>query len=242
MTIKIKIPEEEGNLLLKIGDKINFGQPFFEKKINEKIIINVAEKLKIKPKNIFNFLKKFVGDSVKKDELLAFKKDFFSIKKILSPVDGLIKEINHEEGTIIIEIKKDRKKLIYADFEGEVETIKNNFLELKVKKIISDTIKKTAYSQGGKCLYLVDDLKQITNLTINEIENKIIILNEINDVLLSKLETLGAKILILNQSFKSPENKKIIFIKNINFWNKIIKEKLPYCYLDSFFDKIYFYY
>jgi len=240
MIIKIKTPEN-GSLLIKGGDKINFNQPFFKKSLSQDILINLAEELKINPKKIFNCLKKFVGDPVKKDDLIAIHKDFFSTKKVVSPVNGIIKEINHQNGTITIKTEKDEKNIFLADFQGEVQAIKNNQIELRVKKLISSLIDKTDKNIGGQCLYLTENSTIITDFNTIIIENKIIITTLINEILITKLDALGAKTIITNKSLNHSQDNKTLTIKNIDFWQKVIKEKLPYCYIDGFSSTIYFY-
>ena len=105
MTIELKIPFSV-HLLVKEDQLVDFKTPFFEFKTKKDINISVAKKLSIKPDKIFRYLKKLVGETIEKGEIIAEKKTFLSSKKIVSSHSGLIKEINHDLGEITLEINE----------------------------------------------------------------------------------------------------------------------------------------
>lgn len=131
MIIHLTIPDNT-QCLLKIGQNIDPGTPFYKTKVTGDSVISISQKLHVPPAKIFKFLSKFVGDEVKKGEVLARKKGLFAENKIKVEDDGIIKEINHNDGTLIITIKKN-EKIVKTYFSGEVVDIKKNHLNLKVK-------------------------------------------------------------------------------------------------------------
>lgn len=238
MIISIFIPEDS-RCFLKIGDKIDFGKVFLEKKINQQTDILISKQLNIVPKNIFRYLKKLVGDEVKKDEVIAVKKDLFNEKKILSPFDGLIKEIDHEQGKITLTINEKTKKTFTAFFKGEVVDLKKDHFNLEIGKGDAFDLKKTELSFGGETLYLREkDISNLNSLTVNK---KIIVTESISPFVQSKIEALGAIGIIT--SIKPSETTAIPTsqIKNSNDLKKIFANKFSYCFIDKQSCKIYFY-
>ncbi len=66
--------------------------------------VNVANILGVEPEDILDFMKKKDGDTVKKDEILAFYSSFFGLFKheVRSPVDGVVEMISAVTGQITL--------------------------------------------------------------------------------------------------------------------------------------------
>lgn len=185
MIVILKIPQD-AKLLVKEGQTANFSTPLWERVIEEKIEINISQKLAIKPKKIFDFLKKFIGDRIKKDEIIAEKKGLLFNKKILSPVDGEIREINHDLGTVII-TSLTNKKVVNSFFRGEIIDIQNSNLKIKINDGRSFKIKKCQTNFGGEVYYYSSQ----NHLTADDVEGKIIVFNELEPFAQVKIEALG---------------------------------------------------
>ena len=112
--------------LLKEGQLVDFDTPFLEKKVEEEINVSIAKNLDVPPQKIFHYLKKFVGESIEKNETIAINKGIFTTKKIVSKYSGLIKEINHSDGSITILNKTEIENTINSFFKGKVNKIKKN--------------------------------------------------------------------------------------------------------------------
>ena len=112
--------------LLKEGQDIDFETPFLKKKTESEVSISIAKNLNVSPQKIFHYLKKFVGETIEKDETLAVNKGIFSTKKIISKYSGLIKEINHSDGTITILSQEETENTVNSFFNGKVNKIKKN--------------------------------------------------------------------------------------------------------------------
>lgn len=239
MIIDLPIPENS-NVLVKKGDKINFDNYLFDSNFSEKIKINIADELKIKPEKIFHYLKKLVGEEVKKDDILAYKNNFLSSKKILSPTDGIIKEINHNQGILIIEKKSQEKSKIVSFVKGTVESIEKNFIKIKLNKAQSFSLKnKSDVNFGGEIFLFNSSLFfQIKN---ENIENKIIIAEKLSSFEQIKLEALGAKGFVTLESLTEKTNVPYLRLKNIDDIKKILKNNFSYCTVIENSDKIYFY-
>jgi hypothetical protein len=239
MIISLPLPKN-GVCLLKAGKKITFGEPFFQIYQTEEMIVPVAKKLNINPSQIFKYLKKFVGEKIEKNEILAEKKDLFSEKRIRCDKEGVIKQINHHDGTISICIKTDKKDTLTAFFSGEIFQIKEEVFEIKVKKGKVYPVKESNADFGGEVGYLLDD-KSFFTLSSYDVTNKFILVEQIDAIFQAKNEALGAGGFIsLN---KLPEKTDLYFaqIKNIDDFKNICYLKYPYCLNVKEKGIIYFY-
>ncbi len=236
MIVNIEIPEDS-RCLLKLGQKVALGAPYLENKINLDKTISISKELNIKPKKIFQFLKKFVGDKVKKDEVLAIKKNFFGEKKFLSPFDGIIKEIDHEGGDIVLTINEKNKKTYPAYFKGEVVDLKKDFFSLDIGRGEEFPIKKIKNNFGGE-VFLWEE-KKIHQLTEENINGKIIVANSISELIIAKIEALGAAGVVTNDKIKT----EILSaqLKNQFDLEKLRTKNYSYCLVDKNLSKIYFY-
>lgn len=237
MIISIAIPEH-AKCLLKNGSNVDIGTPFLEFSTQSLVNIPLAKKLKIHPASIFKYIKKFVGEPLKKGEVLALKKGFFSSTKILSEYDGIIKEIDHDDGQLLIEIENNEKKKTLAYFKGEVEEINKYELQLKVKTGKEYLTKKTTGNFGGQTMYLKDsDDKTITA----ECNNSICVVESPTSYTQSKTEALGINGFITLNSLPEETNLPNALFKQISDIKKVMEYKLPYCIVNEKKGTITFY-
>ncbi len=235
MVISIEIPDGV-KCLLKSEQMVDFGNPFLERKTRIEKDIFLAKEMGIEPDKIFHYLKKFVGENITKGEILATKKDFFSTHKVICDYDGVIKEIDHSEGKVILVSYSDEKKTLPAFFKGEVLEVKKNSLSLKVQDGLEVEIKKTDEDFGGEVFYFKDNL-----LTSAKIGGKILLASEISSYLQAKAETLGTVGFVTLIKLKDSPSLPQAQIKEINDFKKIIEAKYSYCLITKKSCRIYFY-
>lgn len=236
MNISYRIPED-CDPLVKEGEKIDFKTFIISKKIDKDLEINVAEHLDIDSKNIFRYLKKLVGEKINKDDVLAEKKGFFSTSKTVSPVDGIIKEVDHHKGIIIITTSSKDKNKILSPFIGEVEKINKNNLQIKVGKGEEFSVKNASADFGGEVVYFEKD--HAFNWT--ELTDKVMISEKINSFLQVKTEALGIKGFVTSEKLSEKTEVNYAFMKSDEDLKKIKKSHFSYCTVISQSDKIYFY-
>lgn len=236
MLISYQIPEN-CEPLLKEGDQIDFQTPFINKKNDQDMEINIAEHLGINPKNIFRYLKKLVGEKVSSEDVLAEKKGFFSTRKIVAPVEGIIKEVDHHKGIIIITTLSKNKSKILSPFKGEVEKINKDNLQIKVGKGEEFSVKKSSSDFGGEVIYF--EKGRILNST--DLANKIMVSEKIDSFSQVKIEALGIRGFVIFEKLLEKTEVDYAFIKSDEDFKKIKKFHFPYCTVISQFDKIYFY-
>lgn len=234
----ITIPlSESDNCLLKEGQEVDFETPFLQKKVEEEINISIAKNLNIDPQKIFNYLKKFVGESIEKGETIAFNKGIFSTKKIISKYSGLIKEINHSDGSITILSKTEAENTINSYFKGKVNKIKKNELVINVDKGEEFPGKNIFTNFGGKTFYSDEN----SNFILENLFNSIVVCEDITSYYKAKAEALGCQGFLSLSKIDEESELPTGQLKNINDYKKIIKSKFTYCTILNNSGTIYFY-
>jgi hypothetical protein len=223
--------------LLKEDQAVDFETPFLQNKIEEEINISIAKNLNVPPQKIFHYLKKFVGESIEKDETIASNKGMFTTKKIISKYSGLIKEINHSDGSITILSKTEAENTVNSFFKGKVSKIKKNELSIEVGKGEQFPAKNISQNFGGKAFYLDESLDFYTE----NVFNSIVVCENITSYYKSKAEALGCQGFLSLSKLSQDLGVPYAQLKNINDYKKIIKTKFTYCTIVSNSSIIYFY-
>jgi len=94
-----------GEVFVKVGDEVSFDTPIAEMMApGEPYVINAAQKLGIPKEDLDVYMKKKVGDQIKKDEPIAGYNAFFGLMKnwVLSPIDGFVETVSDISGQIIV--------------------------------------------------------------------------------------------------------------------------------------------
>ena len=173
--------------LLKEGQDVDFETPFLKKKTESEVSISIAKNLNVSPQKIFHYLKKFVGETIEKDETLAVNKGIFSTKKIISKYSGLIKEINHSDGTITILSQEETENTVNSFFKGKVNKIKKNEISIEVDKGEQFPGKNIGQSFGGKTFYADED----RDFNSENVYNSIIVCENMTSYYTAKAAALG---------------------------------------------------
>ncbi len=236
----IEIPLRKGvKILVKERDKVKIGQPLWEYEEIKDIEIDIARQLKIKPNNIFDYLKKFINDQVKANEIIAERKTLFDNKKVLAPVDGFIKGIDHQSGIITLSTVI-KRSLFFSFFKGEIEKISEKEIKIKIIDGKAYPLKKNTADVddyfGGEVFYLKNN-----NFNALDVDNKIVFVKNLNPLEQIKAEALGATGFIsLNE--KAEESDTPIFIlKNLDDFEEIEQQKKSTCIILKNDNKIIFY-
>lgn len=223
--------------VLKENQEVDFETPFLQKKTEEEVNISIAKNLGVSPEKIFHYLKKFVGEVIEKDETIAINKGIFTTKKVISKYSGLIKEINHSDGSITILSRTETENTINSFFKGKVEKIKKNEISIEVGKGEEYPGKNIEQNFGGKTFYANENL----DFNSENIFNSIVVCENITPYYKAKAEALGCKGFLSLSKLADYSDILNAQLKNINDYKKIIKTKFTYCTMLSNSSTIYFY-
>lgn len=234
ITIPLSVTD---HCLLKEGEEVDFDTPFLQKKMDEEISISISKNLGVSPEKIFHYLKKFVGESIEKDEIIAANKGFFSTKKIISKYSGLIKDINHADGSITILSQTETENTLNSYFKGKVNKIKKNELSIEVGKGEQYDGKNINQNFGGEVFYVEAD----SDFNSENIFDRIVVCENITSYYVAKAEALGCKGFLTLSKLDRDLETLFAQIKNINDYKKILKNKFTYCTILNNSSTIYFY-
>jgi hypothetical protein len=236
MIIPIHLPINS-KCIIKSGNVVDFQTSIFEEKIDVDISIPLSKLLGVHEKKIFHYLKKFVGESVKKGEVIAVKKAFLSTNTVISEHDGILREVNHDKGCVILTTSNSTNQTRKAFFKGTAIEIKNNILFLKVKEGKSFPLQYASESFGGE----VQILKTSSDLTAPSISNKIIIAKTLVSYEIIKAEALGCKGIVSVTYKLSEKSIPTAQLKHEEDYKKICEAHFPYCLISKEENIIYIY-
>lgn len=227
----------DGHCLLKENQLVDFSTPFLKKKSEEEVNMPVAKNLGVPSEKIFRYLKKFVGESIEKGEVIAINKTFFSTMKVISKYSGQIKEINHFDGSISISVKSNVGNVINAYFKGKVNKIKKSEVLIEVDEGEQFSGKNINRDFGGKVFYSNNN----SDFLSDNLFNSVVVCDNIVSYLKAKAEALGCQGFLTLSKLTEGSETAIGQFAHINDYKKAIKSKFPYCTIISASSKIYFY-
>jgi len=227
MIVPISLPEG-ARIVVKKGDQVDFQTPLLEEDNDQTIKVAVAQEIGVPADKIFNYLAKFVGEEVKKGEILAVKRNFFSEKKCLAEQAGTVREVNHQDGSLLIKLATNRKKHRLSFFKGLIKKVTNNILEVEIADGLSFPLRTANRLFGGPLFHLKETKKNKT-LAKEDIENKIIVAQKLDAYSLVKFSTLGAKGYVLENKTGLDPDLNYGLIKKVDDLHKIFVYNRKYC-------------
>lgn len=244
MILSIVVPIN-GELLIKTGDTVDFTTPLVNNPIKKEIKIPLAKSLHINPKKIFTVLNKFVGEKIKKGDTIASHKAFLSKNKYVSEHNGTLKEVNHNDGNITLEIDSDETTMMKAFFKGEIVEIDQKIdqekttIQLKVNNAKQFDMKEAKDFFGGPVYY--NKSKNLQVITEEEVNGYIVCTQTLLPYEQIKLETLGASGFVVLHSLPESGSVPHAKVREIPDWEELHELKLPYCTIDRAQSRMYVY-
>lgn len=232
MTIDIPIDPEK-KLAIKVGEKVDFDTPLYKSNEKSEERIAVAELLSIHPKRIFHHLKKNVGDMVVLGDILAEKKSFFSDKKITSHIEGVVTEIDHIEGIILIETQKETLSE-RCWFAGYVEEISKKNIKIKISKNHAVEAKYVEKDFGGMTWFFSERTDSTPEYPVGIVEKA-------TEYSVAKLEAMGGRGLITTYKFEGTTNLPQAEFKLKDSYKEVASKQFPYCFAQAHHSTIIFY-
>lgn len=189
--------------VVKKGDEIGFDSPLARLPTTQKDphIIPIATLLSFKPANIFKHIKKNLGDTVYKGDVVAVKDSVFSTKKYIAEVEGVLREVNHHTGEITIDenLSASGSSQILAMIKGKVTEVAEDKVMVSVDKSLALPILTETTDRFGAGVIITDDTHAIL-LTLPEVRSNVVVSQRFSDYILSKLEALGVSHVVSAQA------------------------------------------
>jgi hypothetical protein len=221
MILEIPIDPEK-KLAIKVGDQVGFSTPLYKNKEKGEERIEVAEILSIHPKAIFHHLKKAVGDTVAAGDLLAEKKSFFSDKRVTSHIEGVITEVDHIEGIVLIETQKETESE-NCWFMGHVEEVSKKSVKIKIGKHIEIAAKYVEKDFGGMVWHIAEPLVEYPDHPVG-------IAEKASEYEVSKLEALGGAGLITTYKYEGNTSLPKAEFKLKDSYKEVLSQHFSCCF------------
>lgn len=239
MTISFHVPVD-GKLLVKAGEQVDFKTPLVKKHIELVTKVHLSKILKIPNDKIFLYLSRVAGDEVKKGETIAEKKNFFEKKEYKSELSGVIREVNHHDGSILIAQSSSSEEQVLSYFTGRVEGVSETEIKLKVAQAKSFPLKSSDLCFGGKTSYF--SKQTLGTIEEKSISDRVLVAESITPHDESKLEVMGALgYVVLKPEEAGAFPTPYACIKTQADWEEINRLEFPYCLVDKERDTIFFY-
>lgn len=193
-TFDIIVPAQ-WDILVKEGTKVNLLTSLAQISVPASApqTIPLAKIVGFSPGSIFKHIKKGVGAVIKKGEVIAQNKSFFSSKTYIADADGMITHIDHVTGEIIYEqvLPDASASAIMSMAEGTVVDIKPGRLSIKVSKTLEvDLNQAVADRLGGRVVIPVSGSMMV--LKQEDIASNIVVADALDEYSISKCEALQA--------------------------------------------------
>ncbi len=228
---------------VSVNDKLTAGQIIAEKKekgIEE--VIHVFQILHVSPKKIAKTLRKNLGDSVSKGDILAVKKGRLRLgtKKIISEFSGTIVKIDEEKGDVLIHTGIGDRNLItiISPVDGIVEICNNDKIVIKTDRQALLAKRSAGEEARGELFAIEDEEIDFSKITA-EVAKKIVLGKNFAKGAIFKVFALGALGIVSAQiresDFEDLEEKGIkspvLQIEEGDF-DKLVKHNKKQVYLD----------
>ncbi len=198
---------------------------------SDTVSVNIAAHLGIAPSEIFLSVKKVVGDKVDQGEVLAQKKTMLSVKKFISPQEGWVREINHEDGSMMIEVAASNAQAMECFFAGVVERFTSSQICIKVSTSKEFPLLSCDASFGGKVSFFSQ--QEVHELTEQEVARHVVFTPHVTPYEQSKIEALGAAGFVTESALATDEVPPKAVLKLKTDMAKIKSTRLPYCIIDK---------
>jgi len=232
MIIDVSVDPEK-KLVIGVGEKVDFNTPLYKNKEKSEERIEVAALLSIHPKKIFHHLKKNVGDSITMGDLLAEKKSFFSDKKVASHIEGIITEIDHIEGVVLIETQKETRPE-YCWFAGHVVDVSKKQVQIKIGKHSAIEAKYVEKDFGGMIWLLAEQAHDSPSYPVGIAERT-------TEYEVAKLEALGGRGLITTYKYEGETSLPKAEFKLKDSYKEVISKQFSYCFAQAHHSTIILY-
>src|SRR3989338_9703178 len=104
ITLSLKSP---GKFLVTEKLEVSAGEVLDESERFFTTTINLAQELKVNPKQVSKYLVKLIGDQISQGQVLAVKKGLLEKQTIRAKVSGIIKSLDNDTGLLTVVTKSE---------------------------------------------------------------------------------------------------------------------------------------
>lgn len=201
--------------------------------------LRIAEELGIPNDKIFLHMTKIVGDTIESNEIIATKKSPFGAKQVAAPRSGVIKEIDHESGSLVVETSTSTSSVVLSWFEGEVAAYDNDVVTLNVAASIQVDVTDVTHDFGGKILSIEGE--RLRELTEDEVANTVVFVPTVHPADVVRLDVLGARGIVTREDIKEKEDIASAQLTRGAQWDSLTDKAFTHCVIDKKNSTMYLY-
>ncbi|OGK29697.1 hypothetical protein A3B02_00130 [Candidatus Roizmanbacteria bacterium RIFCSPLOWO2_01_FULL_42_14] len=189
MIARLKYPKD-ATLHIKQGQSITLGEPFYSIQKDQEVILDIAQKLGIKPRLIFQHVHVVVGSNVKPGDVLARSKKLLRTRNVIASYHGYVSRIDHEAGTISLVATSKESSEQKSFFKGTIKDIDTHahIVDVDIGSAFSIEADAVSHDAGGPITFISETSP--AHVEKEGIENHIIFSKTISGIWLSKIEAL----------------------------------------------------
>ncbi len=201
--------------------------------------LQVAQELGIPNDKIFLHMSKIVGDTVESNEILATRKSAFGSKQIASPLRGIIKEIDHETGSLVIETSTSTSNVLLSWFVGKIERSTDDSVTLAVQRAEQRAVKDVTTDFGGTILTIKEE--QLRELTEEQVADAVIFVPTLHPAEMVRLDVLGARGIVTRDNMKEKDDIASAQLATPSDWDTLTMNEFTHCIVDKKNSTMYLY-
>lgn len=189
MVVKLAIPEN-ARLLVKQGQKVKIGDPFYSTVSEEDSIISFVNELGIKAQDIFKYAKVVVGDTLQVGDIVGERKRLMGKKTIKADTAGKVKHIDFTSGVVVVGVPSKNGSTVPTFFTGEITHASDSSDIIQVEIGNAKTYEATGNVDcGGESHVLLE--KEFFSYSSEDIRDRIMIIHTIQSHIEAKIDALG---------------------------------------------------
>jgi len=165
-------------------------------------IIPVSNIFGIKGEKIPKYLKKNIGEFVKKGEIIAEKRQVFSQLLLKSPMDAKLREIDLKKGTLTLEPSEGKSEKIVTPVHGRVKNISPGYVEMEIEGAVFPVLTGSGKDVTGTIKHVKGERIGILDVW-EEVGENVLLCENISGELVAKLEVVGVSGLITAKKVSS---------------------------------------
>ncbi|HZJ18040.1 MAG TPA: hypothetical protein VFD45_00265 [Patescibacteria group bacterium] len=220
--------------VVKIGDILA------EKIVVKNVIVPLAEKFDIDPKNVISILKKGPGDKIEKGDILAEKKGIIKVKRAISQFEGTVLKLEEDTGNLLIKSQlKDEVVQLKSPVDGRINFCDNGKVVIETEKKTFSTVKSFGKDTKGELVFLGKEKIELEDID-KKIAKKVILAKSFDRSALSKAFGLGSLAAIGNtildediEHFKNREIEALMVEVDDKSFEELTKANGKEVYLDA---------
>lgn len=208
----LKLNHNHPRIEVSKSDKVKKGDVVAKYCSKKEIELDLASALSVKPKDIDKYLLLAISSEFSKGEVIARKKNKSGEEEYISGVDGKLVGIDKSTGKIKIEAIKNKE--ILSPVDGLIEEVDDDKIKISFKADVLEGESNGGGKIWGELCVLISQGADPYSALNSGFEGKIIMVNKADLMLIAKAQALGVKAIVACRADERENCLPIFLIKN----------------------------